>query len=363
MTVINRALLKAYERQTGDASALEQHPSAVVRGWAKSLRDPLRPATAPTAVGTEVPAPVAPAAAAQEGSAAEVVDDATTATSEITPATPQLAVTPAPVDGDLYERANGARLRFDSPHVPETSVRLDLAEPTTESAPAAFPSPTDEDPPIAWPAVADLLLKSSGAEDIRQLVDCLFELTQSSGLRCVAFSGRGHQAGRTSLIVTLARALVTSRSVRVAIVDAHFAEPGVAQALSVRTECGLEAVLRDGEFDPRSAIWDLNDQVSIVPLCEAVPADHKAAVRLQSLLRMLEHEFDLVLVDAGPWDQGQPPPALECRAIDAFVSVARAQAAEATHVTAADVEHQGIHWLGQIDTFVNENRGSAVAGN
>jgi hypothetical protein len=95
--------------------------------------------------------------------------------------------------------------------------------------------------------------------------------------------------------------------------------------------------------------------LAIAPLRERVlteAVDRRAIGQLQSLLRLLRCDYDLVLIDAGPWEVAGPPRVLDCRAVDAFVSVSLSRSAAGGQIGEPDLSQLGIEWLGQIETFV-----------
>lgn len=358
MTTINRALLKAFERRDDSsvASELEQHPSAVIRGWARKLREPIRVATwepgreqGQPATGDATQAPV-PLTIVQSGSVqAKTVKAIPAERTTIAQDTAGPAV--------VLHQPDGATLRFDQAHKAAaiTAAPPATSEPVAEPVTAPVVPAPAETSDWSWPTIVERLLSCPAAGELREMADRLHALSADCDLRCVAFSGPGRRAGRTSLVATLAWVLAEEKSSRVAIVDAHFDNPGLAQALSLRPGTGVGAAFGDGVFDPAESITNLSEKLAIAPLVERVAPEaigRDGIGSLQLLLRSLRRDYDLVLVDAGGWDHSAPPPVLECRAIDAFVCVARSRAAAAGRVNEQDLEQLGIEWLGQVETFV-----------
>ncbi len=359
MTIINRALLKAYERRAdSDAAAeLEQHRTAVIRGWARKLREPIRAANGEgKREEGQPPADDAAPAPDPESAVGQVIVE------QIQIAVEQKTVTveeAADVPVVNLHRPDGTTLRFDPAHEP--AVEMPPTPPETEPASVATPVaahpavPAPAQPIWTWPTIVERLLACPAAGELRELADRLHDLAVDCDLRCVAFSGPGRRAGRTSLIVALAWVLAEEKSSRVAVVDAHFDNPGLAQALSYRPGERFGAALGDNDLDPVESTTHLSEKFAIAPLVDRVPVetiDRDGVGQMQSLLRSLRRDFDLVLVDAGPWEQAAPPPVLECRAIDAFVCVARSGRPDATRGGEQDLELLGIEWLGQVETFV-----------
>ncbi|MBI3861010.1 MAG: hypothetical protein HY290_03860 [Planctomycetia bacterium] len=340
MTIFNRALLKAYERRSDSVAAteLEQHPSAVVRGWAKKLREPIRP----------VPQDKLPA----EMPATESAPTTTT------------AALPSPVEQEPHadkpvatlHRAEGKTLRFDEAHEHPAGTAQNAALAPSKIAAEFHDGPVPAPPHFSWPTIVGRLLASPAADELRELADRLLELATHCDLRCVAFGGPGRRAGRTSLLVTLAWVLAEEKASRVAIVDAQFNHPGLAAMLAYQSGPQAKAPRRDGGSDPVESLADLSENLVLAPLIERVPAetiDREGIGAWQALLRSLRGDHDIVLVDAGSWEQDAPPPILECRAIDAFVCVARTGESSTSPIIGEhDLEQLGIDWLGEVETFV-----------
>jgi hypothetical protein len=366
MTIINRALLKAYERRADAdaASELEQHPSAVIRGWARTLREPIRAAN-----GEGEPEEGQPTADEVMQSPAQGSAVGAVVVEQLQIAVEQKTVAEAEADipvVSLYQ-PDGTMMRFDPAHVPAVEIPPEPLETEPVSAAASIaPSPVAPAPaqPVwIWPTIVERLLACPAAADLRELADRLHVLAADCDLRCVAFGGPGRRAGRTSLIVTLAWVLAEEKSSRVAIVDAHFDNPGLAQALSLRSGAepavepgaGFGAALGDNSLDSVESTTTLSDNLVIASLFDRVPVEtigRGGIGQLQSLLRSLRRDFDLVLVDAGAWQQAGPPLVLECRAIDAFVCVARSSSPSESPVGEQNLEQLGIEWLGQVEIFV-----------
>lgn len=360
MTIINRALLKAYERRddTVVASELDRHPSTVVRGWARKLREPIR--GVPRELLPETPA---------EG---EPTRDVATTDLEDAP----VAIVPsetAPEPVISIHREDGTTLRFDSAHdpavedPPEAAALAAIAAVAAGETPAAIasavaaPSPAlAAEPPAApewaWPSIVERLLASSAAGQLRELADRLQQLAVECDVRCIVFSGPGRRAGRTSLVATLAWVLAEEKAVRVAIVDAHFENPGLAQTLSLRSGQGTGSGGYQPDHNAADAAISLTEKLAIVPVAgrtgeAALPREKSGS--LQRLLRTVRCDHDVVLVDAGPWEPQRPPAILECRAIDGFVCVGRSDAAPGATIDEAGLVELGIEWLGRIENFVS----------
>ena len=215
------------------------------------------------------------------------------------------------------------------------------------------PSGAESAPHWSWPPIVRKLLDSRAGPELRKLAASLKQLAATHRLGCLALSGPGRATGRTSLILTLAHILAETQFCRVAIVDADFGHPQAADLLSLRPQTGLWEAACQPEAGSSPAIPLIPERLAIVPLVEPVaPAafDRRKIAAVQTLLRSLRRDHDLVLVDAGPWEALVPPLVFESLAVDAFLCVSRCDAAEER----LDDEHYrqpGVEWLGMIETF------------
>jgi Mrp family chromosome partitioning ATPase len=154
-------------------------------------------------------------------------------------------------------------------------------------------------------------------------------------------------------VLTLAHILAETQFCRVAIVDADFGHPDAGQVLSLQPRKGLWEASSPNDAGVSAATVLIPGKLAIVPLVEKVATagiDRQKIAGMQSYLRALRREYDLVLVDAGPWEALVPPLVFESRAVDAFLCVARSHSGDER----LDDEHYrqpGIEWLGMIETF------------
>ncbi len=350
MTIINRALDKAYRRHSeAEPGARTDSRAPAVRGWASKLRDPLRPIQ-PPAGSVANPTP-----AEQDMATVEPEAPAASPSSE-----PQLTASPlAAVSIPI-----GTKTRLDSPHAPAPATAPALLE----IQPAAFlpaqtliaERPADEEPRIeaatawAWPPIVDKLLDCPAGAELRKFAARLNQLALGRNLGCLAFSGPGRGAGRTSLLLALAHVLAEKHAARVAVIDADFQNPQVAQMLSVHPKSGLwDAASQAGPVV--SAVTTLiPEKLTLVPLVEPVVAeaiDSEKIERLQAFLQAVRSEHDLILVDAGPWEAIVPPLLFESGTIDAFLCVSRHDAAMEERLDDDAYRQPGVDWLGMIETF------------
>jgi Mrp family chromosome partitioning ATPase len=250
---------------------------------------------------------------------------------------------------------NGAKVRIDAQHSPAAAPAIvGIAPVDTSSTAKAEPAAA----PIAggwtWPAIVDKLLASRARAEIGKLALNLKNLATVRGFGCVALTGPGRGAGRTTLVLTLARLLSELPSTRVAIVDADFGHPEAARLLEIRTAAGLwDAVCGEGK-SPAAVQQLVPGKLSLVPLIEPVAAatiDRGKIRSLHSFLRSLRRDNAIVLVDAGPWESLVPPLIFESHAVDACICVCRADTPPDERLDEEGVRQPGVECLGTIETF------------
>ena len=384
MTIINRALHKVYTRRAGEfaAGAPEKTAGDSVRGWASELRNP---------------APEAKSGVRDESSLSQVPAGSEVSSKLCTPGTdsgphfaeestqrldgsefpgrawerefaaePVTTIVAGPVVAPNLEHSavvdpsaapTGSKVRIDPGHVPATrSADSDWADQESDRTIGQHWS---------WPAIVERLLDCPAAPGLRELASLLKHLAAEGDLRCVAFSGAGRNAGRTSLTLALARILSEDPALRLVIVDADFANPDVAKTLSLDAQTGLWNAASDREQEAAPFLTRLTDSLSVVPLVEAVPIEwinRERIAALQSFLRSVRRGSDLVLVDAGPWESLVPPMVFESRAIDAFLSVCRSDTPHDERPEDLQSWPPGLEWLGIVETFVPAPSGDWPSG-
>lgn len=323
MTLLDKALTKAYARKS-IAAAASPTPTSTRRGWVAKLRTPVRRAKGATAAPGVAPAhpPVVPVS------------------SPVDPPTP----------------------------APRRSVRagatLGRAE-QRDDHPATIPA-VPQSPATAWgwPAICDRLLDSPTAgPGLRGLASLLRELLAERGMRSLAFTGQGRAAGRTSLLLCVAKLLAEDPSSRIAIVDLDVGRPSIARRLGVTPAVGLWE-LAGGASSTQAIIPLVRGRLSLVGLVESVPpsaisARHVAAI--EAALRGLREEFDLVLIDAGPRESSLTPHPLPPPAIEACVCVSRHGESAGELSLCESYRQAGIDVLGILETFVPAPSADAVA--
>ena len=142
--------------------------------------------------------------------------------------------------------------------------------------------------------------------------------TQRQGIKVLLFTSCHRAEGRTTLVLTLARALAR-HPLRTLVVDADLTGPMVARHLGLRPEVGLDDVVESGMALADALIDARDDHLAILPMRSAVsrPRDFLASPAWTCTLARLRREFDLILVDGGPsvhrLERGRPSSLGRCR--------------------------------------------------
>ncbi len=120
--------------------------------------------------------------------------------------------------------------------------------------------------------------------------------------RAILFTSAGAGAGTSTVLLNLAITLAHQEDTRVAVVDAHFDRPALAQRLGLTAGPGLrEALIRQ---TPLSWCVQETAQPNLVVLPAGRPATPRTDAALAPLLEHLRERHDWVLVDAAPWGDG-----------------------------------------------------------
>ena len=206
---------------------------------------------------------------------------------------------------------------------------------------------------LDWPQTVRALEREHG-DRFDRLADALVLARDRQHLKVLLFTSCHRAEGRTTLVLTLARALAR-RPGRTLLVDADLAGPMLARLLGLRPRLGLDDVIEEGA-SPADAVIDApDDHLSVLPLRSPVarPREFLAAPAWSTTFGRLRRDYDLVLVDGGPLFAGLNTPSLP-RAVDAAILVHnRALTGPRAVLRAREIlEAGGIPLLGLAETFV-----------
>ena len=206
---------------------------------------------------------------------------------------------------------------------------------------------------LQWPATIRALEREHG-DRFEKLADVIIEARDRQRLKVLLFTSCHRAEGRTTLVLTLARALAR-RPGRTLLVDADLTGPMLARQLGLRPERGLDDVIEDGLALADALIDAPDDHLSVLPLRAPVvrPRDFLASPAWSCVLARLRRDFDLVLLDGSPLFAGLNTTILH-RSVDAAVLVRnRALTGQRALLRAREVLNAGgVPLLGLAETFV-----------
>ncbi|MGO9815139.1 MAG: CpsD/CapB family tyrosine-protein kinase [Isosphaeraceae bacterium] len=215
---------------------------------------------------------------------------------------------------------------------------------------AIDPEPIQE---LQWPGIV-LVLEREWSHRFEQMADRLIESRDRQNIKVLLFTSCHRAEGRTTLVLTLARALAR-RPGRTVLVDADLTGPMLSHVLGLHPEFGLDDVVTDGHALAEALIHSPDDHLWILPLrvAAASPREFLASPGWSCTMARLRRDFDLVLIDGSPIFTGLSAAVLH-RAVDAAVLVHnRGMTGERSLLRAREVlDAGGIPLLGLAETFV-----------
>ena len=208
-----------------------------------------------------------------------------------------------------------------------------------------------------WPTVTRSLARHTGDA----FTEVAMRLTDAArtGQRVVAIAGCQRGEGRTTTLLGIARQL-SKMNAKVALVDADFHQPQLAERLGLAVECGWEAVLRGKLPLAEVVVQAERDRVALLPLRPLVGQAEELARSIQVSIGMgvLRRNFELVLVDLGPLLEplvalSALPLAIEAR-IDSAILVHDVRSVSADDLAAASrrLSQVGVTTIGIAENFL-----------
>jgi protein-tyrosine kinase len=257
---------------------------------------------------------------------------------------------------EALARAYAQRDQGDPPQgVPPAPHWAGPLRPARDQKPTLAPPPPGSGPlgELQWPALV-LTLEREWGERFERMGQLLLGARQRQNLKVILFTSCHRAEGRTTLVLTLARAL-SRQPLRTLVVDADLTGPMVARLLGLRPEVGLDDVVEHGQAVADALIDAPEDHLGILPMRSAVtrPRDFLTSAAWTCTLARLRREFDLILVDGGPLFTGLSAAVLH-RSVDAAVLVHHGgMTGERAVLRAREVlEAGGVPLLGLAETFV-----------
>jgi Mrp family chromosome partitioning ATPase len=203
-----------------------------------------------------------------------------------------------------------------------------------------------------WPEICEQLDQFTG-EGFQQLAKHL-QFAAEQGHKVLAFVSSQRDAGRTSVLLTLTRILALEGKSSVLLIDADQRHPNIATLSGLQPPIGFEDVLQ-GSSRMHQAITPMTPgRVTLLPLLKPV-ADgdwRNRVTAFRVLLHQARRDYDMVLIDAGVF--GAETKMTDCwlRGIaDAVVTVSRQLTVQSGEHVVLDWKQIGIESLGVIETF------------
>jgi protein-tyrosine kinase len=175
---------------------------------------------------------------------------------------------------------------------------------TVPPAPHLAPRPPDDDAAaprlVHWPATVRILERDCG-DRFDRMADALLGARDAQGLKVLLFTSCHRAEGRTTLVLTLGRALAR-RPGRTLLVEGDLAGPMLARQLGLRPVVGLDDVVEHGMALNDAVIDAPDDHLAILALRAPVarPREFLAGAGWGRTLARLRRDFDMVLVDGSP---------------------------------------------------------------
>lgn len=207
--------------------------------------------------------------------------------------------------------------------------------------------------------MSELVLSAANA-GFQRLADRLRKGSLERGVCSIVFTGTGRDVGRTTVILSLARALHARYPTEsLLLIDADFAQPGLTPQVGLTPVRGVWELLQS-DLTPQSALHpgpaeSGAQRLTLLPLSGPVSSPELESIGPEGLLPLLadlREEFPLILVDAGAWNPLKPP-LWKCAGIDGLIHVQRHDAPSpgVLHFERSLCREMGIEFLGVIETF------------
>ncbi len=117
---------------------------------------------------------------------------------------------------------------------------------------------------LEWPPIVQTLEHQCGNR-FEKMAETLLAVRLEQNKKVVLFTSCHRAEGRTTLVLTLARALAR-RPLRTLLVDADLTGPMVARLLGLRPEVGLDDVVESGHALADALIDAPDDHLAILPM-------------------------------------------------------------------------------------------------
>jgi Mrp family chromosome partitioning ATPase len=231
------------------------------------------------------------------------------------------------------------------------SADKDGSPPTPHFVVSSNPSPS-QTASLAWPDTV-LALEREHGDRFESLADALIEARDKRHARVLLFTSCHRAEGRTTLVLTTARALAR-RPARTVVVDADLSGPMLSRFLGLRPRVGLDDVVLEGVALAEALVDVPAANLTLLPLRAPIarPRDFLADPGWACAMARLRRDFDQVLLDGSPMFTGLSAAVLH-RSVDAAVLVyhQRLTGDRALRRGREVLEAAGIPLLGLAETF------------
>lgn len=243
---------------------------------------------------------------AQQGVATTTVARGTDTPRQDSP-TEQAALTPAPEVFGLLDEFR--RVDCRTPVEPAAALAEPAVAPAVRSVPTTCEQPFRpmlqvED--FLWPSICRRLDQTADAE-LDRLADALCTCA-NEGYKILAMAACGHGDGATTLLLCAGQRLAR-RGLRVVMVDTRRGHPELTRRLGIEPEHGWNDVSAGRMSLGEVVIESLANGLALLPECEnSAPADSQPEISVppSESLDVLASHYDLVLLDTGLPDNGEP---------------------------------------------------------
>ena len=199
-----------------------------------------------------------------------------------------------------------------------------------------------------------MTLERDWGDRFERMAERLLAIQKGQDVRVILFTSCHRAEGRTTLVLTLARALAR-HPCRTLVIDADLTGPMLARMLGLRPRVGLDDVVESGQALSSAVIDAADDHLALLPMRGALsrPRDFLASPAWTCALARLRREYDVILIDGGPLFNGLSAAVLH-RSVDAAVLVHhRGVTGERAILRAREVlDAGGVPLLGLAETFV-----------
>ena len=294
MSKLDRAFIKIYSQSHGQRAVPAHHVStAAVKAQAAHVAAPAQvaaPAGMPTAGANSALPPVA------------------LATPGTAPVESNAGLLPVDTQGQFESHDALQPPHWDSSRTRALFEQTAPADSTAGPDGALLPvgdsqpriKPAFEVDRFAWPKMCGRLITRT-ANSLDAIAKGLLAGARE-GRKVIAVSGCNRKEGRTTVLLCLAQRLAAI-GVRAALVDADFESPALAMRLGMAAQLGWDDLAGSDRHISEALIESMQDHLVLLPLRK--PADGRdetpANLAARRDIRALREDFNLILVDAGPF--------------------------------------------------------------